>query len=162
MGVKRSMPKTARGFTLIEIMIVAAIIGVLAGIAIPKFAQLIRKSQEAATLGQLGGVRGALTIYYADNEGRFPQVPLGFNTTVLQGVLTAQAKYLAEWPSLHVPTYHDTTNTVDTVTSDDFAAIDPVCDGEYVYVANPASPAFGKIAIECYNQDLRGRIWSTY
>jgi len=148
--------------TLIELMIVAAIIGVLAGIAIPKFAQMIRKSQEAATLGQLGGVRSALTIYYADNEGRYPQVPLGFNTTALQAVLTNQGKYLALWPPLHVPTYHDITNTVDTVNSDDFASIDPLCDGEYVYVADPASPAFGKIAIECYNQDLKGRIWSTY
>lgn len=156
------MPKTIRGFTLIEIMIVSTIIGVLASIAIPKFAQLIRKSQEAATLGQLGGVRSALTIYYADNEGRFPQVPLGFNTTSLQGVLTAQTKYLSQWPPLHVPSYHDTTYTVDTVASDNFAALDPTCDGEYVYVAAPASPAFGKIAIECYDQDLRNRIWSSY
>jgi prepilin-type N-terminal cleavage/methylation domain-containing protein len=67
------MKHQVRGMTLIELIIVAAIIGVLAGIAIPKFAQMIRKSQEAATLGQLGGVRSALTIYSADNERRYPQ-----------------------------------------------------------------------------------------
>ena len=40
-GVKR--------FTLIELMIVVAIIGILAAIAIPKFAQMLEKSREGAT-----------------------------------------------------------------------------------------------------------------
>jgi len=64
--------KTEKGFTLIELMIVVAIIGILAAIAIPRFADLIRKSKEGATKGNLGAIRSALSIYYGENEGRYP------------------------------------------------------------------------------------------
>ncbi len=64
--------KTKKGFTLIELMIVVAIIGILAAIAIPKFADLIKKSKEGATKGSLGALRSALTIYYGEQEGVYP------------------------------------------------------------------------------------------
>ncbi|MBK8871456.1 MAG: prepilin-type N-terminal cleavage/methylation domain-containing protein [Elusimicrobia bacterium] len=70
---------TKKGFTLIELMIVVAIIGILAAIAIPKFAELITKSKESSAKGTLGAVRSAITIYYSDTEGYFPlQLPTNF------------------------------------------------------------------------------------
>lgn len=64
--------RMSKGFTLIELMIVVAIIGILAAVAVPKFADLVTKSKEAAVKGNLGAVRSAISIYYGDTEGVNP------------------------------------------------------------------------------------------
>lgn len=64
--------RSKKAFTLVELMIVVAIIGILAGIAIPRYMNFIRRSREGATKGNLGALRSALNIYYSDNEGIFP------------------------------------------------------------------------------------------
>ncbi len=83
-------------FTLIELMLVVAIIGLLAAIAIPKFANLVDKSKEAAARGKLGTMRSAMNLYYADNEGEYP---VGFLATGSPLV----PRYLQELPYVEMP-----------------------------------------------------------
>jgi type IV pilus assembly protein PilE len=57
-----------RGFTLIELMIVVAIIGILAAIALPSYNDYIRRGQIAEAFGQLADFRTKMEQYYQDNR----------------------------------------------------------------------------------------------
>ncbi len=57
-----------RGFTLIELMIVVAIIAILAGILIPNFVNARAQAQTAACESNLRSIATALELYYTDNQ----------------------------------------------------------------------------------------------
>ncbi|MCD6588410.1 MAG: prepilin-type N-terminal cleavage/methylation domain-containing protein [Candidatus Fermentibacteraceae bacterium] len=61
----------AAGFTLIELMVVIVIIGILASIAIPKFAGVAESAKYAACRSNLRNIAEALELYRAEN-GEFP------------------------------------------------------------------------------------------
>jgi type IV pilus assembly protein PilA len=60
-----------QGFTLIELMIVVAIIGIIAMIAIPAYQTYLIRSQVAEGLGIVGPVKIALAEYW-EEQGAFP------------------------------------------------------------------------------------------
>ncbi len=62
------MKKLQKGFTLIELMIVVAIIAILAAGGAPKFGQQIKKAKDAKGIQIVGNWRSALTMKYADDQ----------------------------------------------------------------------------------------------
>ena len=62
---------THKGFTLIEMMIVVAIIGILAAVAIPQYQNYVARAQVAEGLTLASGAKTAVVEYYVSNGG-FP------------------------------------------------------------------------------------------
>ncbi|OGR91630.1 MAG: hypothetical protein A2992_02130 [Elusimicrobia bacterium RIFCSPLOWO2_01_FULL_59_12] len=144
--------KTKRGFTLIELMIVVAIIGILAAIAIPKFAQLVAKSNEANTKGNLGAMRSALSIYYGDMEGWYPSDELAS--------LTNAAKYMTTIPLAKLPPTSFNIGHGDL--SDVDGAIAPSDAGGWTYNNTVGNANWGQFLVNCSHSDTKGNKWTSY
>jgi len=60
--------RNQKGFTLIELMIVVAIIGILAAIAIPQFSSYRAKAYNSGNVADIRNLRTDLEAYYAEWE----------------------------------------------------------------------------------------------
>ncbi|MGI9260033.1 MAG: type II secretion system protein, partial [Gammaproteobacteria bacterium] len=63
--------KRHSGFTLVELLVVAIILAILAAIAIPQFASTTTDAQESALRANLSAIRGAISLY-RQQHGEFP------------------------------------------------------------------------------------------
>ncbi len=69
MNIRRARKQMQKGFTLIELMIVVAIIGILAAVAIPQYRDYTTKSRWAASVSGVAGVQQAVAQCLQDNAG---------------------------------------------------------------------------------------------
>lgn len=83
--------KNQKGFTLVELVVVIAIIGILAGIAVPRFLDATASARGAKIVADMRTIQSAEMIYYAKNakyptsqgdfadlvQGNWPGVPTG-------------------------------------------------------------------------------------
>ena len=162
--------KKSKGFTLIELMIVVAIIGILSAIAIPKFADLIRKSNEGATKGNLGAIRSAISIYYGEMEGLFPNPSVGGTAATagtLGAVLTMEnGKYVKDIPDCNAPPYHGKgaggSVSIDLSTADETTTAAEAGWWGYEKAVVASGKQMGEVWVNCTHTDTKGTGWGGY
>lgn len=72
--------RSRSAFTLVEILIVVVILGILAAVVTPQFANATTEATRTMTYDQLQRLRRALAVYYVTNNNRYPQVTAGDGT----------------------------------------------------------------------------------
>jgi len=80
------MKNLRAGFTLVELLVVIAILGILAGLAIPRFVNANMSARGSKILADMNACESAVNIYYT-KTGNFPE-----------DIDTLVALYLASWP----------------------------------------------------------------
>lgn len=141
-----------KGFSAVELAIALAVVIIVAVIAVPKFVNILRVSEEKATKEALGALRSAIAMYYGDHDGNYPGADIVKE-------LTENGKYIKEIPFACCPPYHKKSNKIYT---GDFDKNKDLCGWAYKPgdEDGAAGRVKGQIWINCSHKDSQGNIWS--
>ena len=110
---KSSPPLAARGFTLVEFLVVVAAIGILAALAVPALTSALERAKATKDLSNLRQIGSATQLYMNDNNGVFP----GSAALRWSSQLEQNQKYLSSWRVLESPFDKRTTSEAGDVTT---------------------------------------------
>ena len=71
LSTRRKPRRAEQGFTLIELMVVIAIIGILASMVAPTYQHIVERAKETVLRHNLSAIRDVIDQYYAD-KGKYP------------------------------------------------------------------------------------------
>jgi hypothetical protein len=127
----------------------------VSAIAVPKFADLITKSQESSLKGSVGSIRSALVLYYSAAEGLYP--------ANLTDMSTGNERFLDNVPMGTVPAVAKQTNPghepTDEIILGDGTTADDEAGGEVWYYVTSGLNA-GSVFINCTHKDSAGIVWT--
>ena len=128
--MKSMKMKTQQGFTLIELMIVVAIIGILAAVAIPAYKDYTIKARMANVISSTNAVKTAMATCLQENGGAL-------------GSCDTAAKLGINLPAATT----DLASVAITAATGVITATGTAAAGGYTYTLTPAAPAAGDTTI---------------
>jgi prepilin-type N-terminal cleavage/methylation domain-containing protein len=95
--------RNADGFTLIELILVIAVLGILMSIAIPRISSMNDKAKDANIAQVAGSIRTAMEVYYQDEKVYPPEGDIDDNWNNLNTLL--EVLVLEEMSSYNIDTF---------------------------------------------------------
>ncbi|MFK5950061.1 MAG: type IV pilin protein, partial [Methylococcales bacterium] len=148
MDIDKVQLKSQKAFTLIELMVVVAIIGILAGIAYPAYQDSVRKSRRADAKGALLGFANAMERHFTETNSY-----CGAGTTTVGACLAATGAptiYSTKSPIDGTTAYYNLTLTPSATTT-----VTTITQTTYNLRATPIGPQAGDGILEINNTESK-------